>query len=191
MIFLKLFFTFFKIGLFGFGGGYGMLSLIQSETVTHNAWMTSAEFANIVAISQMTPGPIGINAATYCGSCTECCHGRDNGCAGQRHCHPGTGTTVVHSDDSDLSVVHEIHELNGGAKHHVGSAPGCSGAYCRRRIAVNEQREFLGTVNKPLVFRHQPLYFRSYTHWYNGVKDQPYTNDMLGSVCRTDAVVLN
>ena len=67
MIFLKLFFTFFKIGLFGFGGGYGMLSLIQSETVTHNAWMTSAEFANIVAISQMTPGPIGINAATYCG----------------------------------------------------------------------------------------------------------------------------
>ena len=67
MIFLKLFYTFFKIGLFGFGGGYGMLSLIQSETVTHNAWMTSAEFANIVAISQMTPGPIGINAATYCG----------------------------------------------------------------------------------------------------------------------------
>ena len=68
MIFLKLFFTFFKIGLFGFGGGYGMLSLIQSETVTHNAWMTSAEFANIVAISQMTPGPIGINAATFVGT---------------------------------------------------------------------------------------------------------------------------
>ena len=68
MIFLKLFYTFFKIGLFGFGGGYGMLSLIQSETVTHNAWMTSAEFANIVAISQMTPGPIGINAATFVGT---------------------------------------------------------------------------------------------------------------------------
>ncbi len=67
MIYLSLFFTFFQIGLFGFGGGYGMLSLIQSETVTHHAWLTSAEFTNIVAISQMTPGPIGINSATYCG----------------------------------------------------------------------------------------------------------------------------
>ena len=67
MIFLKLFFTFFQIGLFGFGGGYGMLSLIQNQTVYNHAWLTSAEFTNIVAISQMTPGPIGINSATYCG----------------------------------------------------------------------------------------------------------------------------
>ena len=55
------------IGLFGFGGGYGMLSLIQTETVVHHSWLSSAEFTNIVAISQMTPGPIGINSATYCG----------------------------------------------------------------------------------------------------------------------------
>ncbi len=67
MIFLQLFWTFFKIGLFGFGGGYGMLSLIQMETVHDHHWLTSAEFTNIVAISQMTPGPIGINSATYCG----------------------------------------------------------------------------------------------------------------------------
>ncbi|WP_315404738.1 chromate transporter [Hoylesella saccharolytica] len=67
MIFLELFYTFFIIGLFGFGGGYGMLSLIQTETVIHHHWLSSAEFTNIVAISQMTPGPIGINAATYCG----------------------------------------------------------------------------------------------------------------------------
>ena len=67
MIFLQLFWTFFKIGLFGFGGGYGMLSLIQMETVRNHAWLSSAEFTNIVAISQMTPGPIGINSATYCG----------------------------------------------------------------------------------------------------------------------------
>ena len=67
MIFLKLFITFFEIGLFGFGGGYGMLSLIQSEVVYHHQWMSSAQFTNIVAISQMTPGPIGINSATYCG----------------------------------------------------------------------------------------------------------------------------
>ena len=67
MLFLKLFFTFFQIGLFGFGGGYSMLSLIQNQTVYNHAWLTSPEFTNIVAISQMTPGPIGINAATYCG----------------------------------------------------------------------------------------------------------------------------
>lgn len=67
MIFLQLFYTFFLIGLFGFGGGYGMLSLIQQQTVVAHHWLTTAEFTNIVAISQMTPGPIGINSATYCG----------------------------------------------------------------------------------------------------------------------------
>lgn len=67
MIFLQLFITFFFIGLFGFGGGYGMLSLIQSEVVHRWHWMTTSEFTDIVAISQMTPGPIGINSATYCG----------------------------------------------------------------------------------------------------------------------------
>lgn len=67
MIFLKLFITFFEIGLFGFGGGYGMLSLIQHETVESHHWLSSSEFTDIVAISQMTPGPIGINSATYCG----------------------------------------------------------------------------------------------------------------------------
>lgn len=67
MLYLSLFITFFEIGLFGFGGGYGMLSLIQTEVVKNHQWMTSAEFTNIVAVSQMTPGPIGINSATYCG----------------------------------------------------------------------------------------------------------------------------
>ena len=67
MIYLELFYTFFIIGLFGFGGGYGMLSLIQTETVLRHHWLSSAEFTNIVAVSQMTPGPIGINSAPYCG----------------------------------------------------------------------------------------------------------------------------
>jgi len=67
MIFVSLFITFFEIGLFGFGGGYGMLSLIQHETVEAHHWLSTSEFTDIVAISQMTPGPIGINSATYCG----------------------------------------------------------------------------------------------------------------------------
>ena len=67
MIYLQLFYTFFKIGLFGFGCGYAMLSMIQGEVVTRYNWVSSQEFTDIVAISQMTPGPIGINAATYVG----------------------------------------------------------------------------------------------------------------------------
>ena len=67
MIFWKLFYTFCKIGIFNFGGGLAMLALIQHEVVEVNAWMTEAEFADIVATSQVTPGPVGINVATYAG----------------------------------------------------------------------------------------------------------------------------
>ena len=67
MIFWKLFYTFCKIGIFNFGGGYAMIALIQNEVVERHAWMTMQEFTDIVAVSQMTPGPIGINVATYAG----------------------------------------------------------------------------------------------------------------------------
>ncbi|MFD1772149.1 chromate transporter [Sphingobacterium suaedae] len=67
MIFLQLIWVFLKIGTFGFGGGYAMLSLIQEEVVERHAWMSKQEFTDLVAISQMTPGPIGINTATYAG----------------------------------------------------------------------------------------------------------------------------
>lgn len=67
MIFLELFITFFIIGMFTFGGGYAMLSLIQNQVVTVHQWITPEEFTDIVAISQMSPGPIGINSATYVG----------------------------------------------------------------------------------------------------------------------------
>lgn len=64
---LQLFGTFFVIGLFTIGGGYAMLSLIQGQVVVDHAWMSESAFTDIVAISQMTPGPIGINCATYVG----------------------------------------------------------------------------------------------------------------------------
>ncbi len=64
--YIKLILAYLKIGLFGFGGGYAMLSLVQNETVG-SGWITSQMFTDIVAISQMTPGPIGINSATYIG----------------------------------------------------------------------------------------------------------------------------
>ena len=67
MIYLQLFISYLKIGFFGFGGGYAMLSLIQNEIVEQRGWLTYAQFADIVAVSQMTPGPIAINSATYIG----------------------------------------------------------------------------------------------------------------------------
>ena len=67
MIYWDLFKVFVKIGVLGFGGGYAMLSLIQHEVVDHYGWMTTTEFTDMVAISQMTPGPISINLATYVG----------------------------------------------------------------------------------------------------------------------------
>lgn len=66
-IFLELFSTFFIIGMFTIGGGYAMLSLIQNKVVTVHGWIDETTFTDIVAISQMTPGPIGINSATYIG----------------------------------------------------------------------------------------------------------------------------
>lgn len=67
MIWWLLFYRFFIIGLFTIGGGYAMLPLIQRTVVTDYAWISAKEFTDIVAISQMTPGPIGINSATYIG----------------------------------------------------------------------------------------------------------------------------
>jgi chromate transporter len=91
LIYMQLFGTFFLIGLFGFGGGYGMLSLIQTKVVP--TWITTAQFTDIVAISQMTPGPIGINSATYCGYMA--CHN-----AGL-----GTGMSVLGSAIATFALV--------------------------------------------------------------------------------------
>ena len=67
MIYVRLFYTFFKIGLFNFGGGYAMISFIQNEIIFRHGWLTGTQFTDIVAVSQVTPGPVGINMATYTG----------------------------------------------------------------------------------------------------------------------------
>lgn len=67
MIYLKLFLSFFQIGLFSFGGGYAALPLIEEQVVVQNNWLTMMGFTDIITISQMTPGPIAINAATFVG----------------------------------------------------------------------------------------------------------------------------
>lgn len=67
MIYLQLFFSFFQIGLFSVGGGYASLPIIQDIIVENHAWITASQFSDVLTISQMTPGPIAINAATFVG----------------------------------------------------------------------------------------------------------------------------
>ena len=67
MIYLQLFLSFFQIGLFSFGGGYAAMPLIQNQVVTLHGWLTMNEFSDIITISQMTPGPIAVNGATFAG----------------------------------------------------------------------------------------------------------------------------
>lgn len=67
MIFWKLFYIFLRIGIFSFGGGLAMIALIQNEVVEKQGWLTAQEFTDVVATSQITPGPVGINTATYTG----------------------------------------------------------------------------------------------------------------------------
>ena len=67
MIYLELFWSFFQVGLFSIGGGYAAMPLIQTQVVDQHAWLTLNEFIDMITISQMTPGPIGINSATFVG----------------------------------------------------------------------------------------------------------------------------
>ena len=68
MIYLQLFLSFLKVGAFSFGGGYAALPLIQDEIVTNHQWLSQQEFTDLITISQMTPGPIAINSATFVGN---------------------------------------------------------------------------------------------------------------------------
>ena len=67
MIYLQLFWSFLQIGLFSFGGGYAAMPLIQGQVVTSHGWLTMSEFTDLITISQMTPGPIAVNSATFVG----------------------------------------------------------------------------------------------------------------------------
>ena len=67
MIYLQLFLSFLQIGLFSFGGGYAAMPLIQGQVVTQHGWLSMEEFTDLITISQMTPGPIAVNSATFVG----------------------------------------------------------------------------------------------------------------------------
>ena len=68
MMYLQLFLSFLQIGALSFGGGYAAMPLIEAQIVTTHGWLTMTEFANLVTIAEMTPGPIAVNAATFVGT---------------------------------------------------------------------------------------------------------------------------
>ena len=115
LLLLKLFYTFFKIGLFGFGGGYAMISMIQGEVVTRYEWLSSSDFTDIIAISQMTPGPIGINSATYVGYTAMVNAGYSHavGILGSTVATFSVGTTFVYTHDIYQPFFSEISTSSG------------------------------------------------------------------------------
>ena len=179
MIFLQLFYTFFIIGLFGFGGGYGMLSLIQTETVIRHHWLSSAEFTNIVAISQMTPGPIA-----------QCRLYRRNGSVRQCYSHSCIGAAFAHSDASHQQDVPEIYEdaLGSICLYGASSCGGWSAGCCN--LVALQCRKLLVAQYKLMAILHKSCLIYCHLCWHDVAEDKPYPHDLLCSSCRTAAALL-
>lgn len=183
MIYLQLFYTFFKIGLFGFGGGYAMLSMIQGEVVTRYGWVTSQEFTDIVAISQMTPGPIGINAATYVGFTStgsvwgiDCCHIR---CC----------FSLFHTDADNQQILSEISETSGSGIYFCRIASGSCRIISFRRTGIDECGKLRFTYRRHLHICHQHHYLPDSFYRHQKIQGKSDINDYRLRDCRTIALL--
>ena len=177
--YIKLILAYLKIGLFGFGGGYAMLSLIQREVVG-SGWITSTMFTDIVAISQMTPGPIGINSATYIGYVVGCDAG-GMGWISFGSGHSGCGDSAVHT--------HPLHR----AFHKQAQEQSCNKERILRPKACVRRAYRLGSASA-----HQQGQFRCYrfraNHKHHNMyciirhsvflQGTPHSGDYTGRICR-------
>ena len=102
MIYIKLFFSFLMRGALSFGGGYGMVSLVQ-ETVLSNGWLSESEFMNFIAVSESTPGPLAINMATFIGS-------TQGGILGIAFCNNRRRFAIVHYNPFNLGGLEKSFE---------------------------------------------------------------------------------
>ena len=172
MIYLQLFYTFFKIGLFGFGGGYAMLSMIQGEVVTRYGWVTSQEFTDIVAISQMTPVPIyrqcmGIDCSYIC-SCFS----------------------FFHTDADNQQILSEISETSRSRIYFCRTASGSCRIIGFRRTGIDEYGKFLFTQRRHLLFYHQHHHLPGNLYRHQKIQDQSDINDNCLRNCRS-IILLN
>ena len=181
MIFLQLFLTFFIIGLFGFGGGYGMLSLIQAETVVKHHWLSSSEFTNIVAISQMTPGPIGINSATYCGYAAAHNAGFEGMMAVLGS---ATATFALVLPSFILMVLISrmfMKYMRTPAVQSVfmGLRPAVVGLLAAATLLLCDVENFSSPDINPWQVWREPLPLLRHLYWYDVDEDQPHPHDLL------------
>ena len=154
-----------------------MISLIQGQVVTQYHWMTMQEFTDVVAISQMTPGPIGINTATYCGYTAVHNAGL---CA---------GSPILGFDDSYQQDAVQVYEHHSRPEHLHRSSP----SHCRsgrsRSPASDEWRELLyASQSLAFLHLHRPLLCHLYRR--EGDEDQSYPHDTLLGFCRTGITIL-
>lgn len=192
MIYLQLFLTFFQIGLFGFGGGYGMLSLIQNQTVYNHAWLTAPEFTNIVAISQMTPGPISINAATYCGYTAIHKAGM------------GEWASILGSATATCALVLPsfilmilicrvfMKYMNTPTVQNImsGLRPAVVGLIAAAATSAYDPRELLVASYQPVELLGEHRHLRGNIRRHEVREDKPDEDDKLGCVRRTHAAIL-
>mgnify|MGYP000862714318 FL=1 len=139
MIYLELFWSFFQIGLFSIGGGYAAMPLIQNQVVDIHPWLTMTGFADIMAIAEMTPGPIAVNAV---------CWYSGGGSAGGTDCHDRLYFPVLrHRHDAGLRVLPFPRSKRYAG--HPGRAAAC--CYCHDRF-----RRHLPVVHGPVRAAHFP-----------------------------------
>lgn len=191
MIFIQLFITFFEIGLFGFGGGYAMISLIQGMVVTRYHWLSMSEFTNVIAVSQMTPGPVGINSATYCGYTAVHNAGFSEPMAVLGS---AIATLALMLPSVILMIVISkmfMKYMHTPAVQNIfkGIAAGCGGAARRCHAAAHERRELLN-ARQPMAVLDKHSALRCYVLRYDVLENKPYTHDCLFCHCRNIAVLL-
>lgn len=184
MIWLQLLYVYLKIGIFGFGGGYAMLSLIQADVVDRYKWISLQEFTDIVAISQMTPGPIGINSATYIGYTAIHNAGYSPFMASPRFLsdHICRMFAVVHTGTGHLLLFCQVQEQQICRCRLYGFASGHSRTDRRRRTHVDEQRELHRLQKFPDL--------RCRLHPYLEVQGPSDTDDCIGWGCGVDIVLV-
>lgn len=124
MITLQLFLSFLQIGLFSFGGGYAAMPLLQEQLVARNGWLSVQEFADLVTIAEMTPGPIAVNAATFVGT-------KLAGLPGALAATAGVIFARVYFGDLHCQTLSEISQFVHPAGHSRHTASGCG---CDDRI---------------------------------------------------------
>ena len=179
MIWLQLLYVYLKIGIFGFGGGYAMLSLIQADVVDRYKWISLQEFTDIVAISQMTPGPIGINSATYIGYTAIHNAGYSPFMAVLGSC---LTTFAVCLPSFILVLVISYFFAKFKNNKYVVAASGHSRTDRCRRTYVDEQRELHRLQKFPDL--------RCRLHPYMEVQGPSDTNDCIGRGCGVDIVLV-